>query len=350
MASTALVQETPVAADLKKRSFLKLPVKIDLDRLLADYRSIPSEAWASSRWDTHCSSDMLLLRGGKVGGQEDFTTDDVADQEILSSLPYISSLIGPDGPFGQPTFAFIFRMRPMGVSRAHIDDDPAWKDPYRIHIPITTNPDAVLMSETCAKHLEPGEVWSFDNQAMHSVVNGDSVRTHMIIDVPRNPKLDALLAEAEWDPGVEDPENWQKTLILVDAPPLVEVLSEPLSVEEKRELGLDPEGFAGRVDGFARGTGLLRSIGLLRTPVRLGDVIYSVNGVEACEVARTATNYIGVRHKAGDAVTLGLIRDGRKIECSMTLKPNNYLGLATLRKGWHKLKSLRQGSEHAAAY
>jgi hypothetical protein len=349
MASTALLQDPPVAVEIKKRSFLKLPVEIDLDRLLADYRSIPAEAWATSRWDTHCSSDMLLLRGGRQGGPEDFTTDDVSDQEILSSLPYFSSLISADGPFGQPSFAFIFRMRPMGVSRAHIDDDPAWKKPFRIHIPITTNPDAVLLSDTNAKHLEPGEVWSFDNQAMHGVVNGDSVRTHLIIDVPRNPKLDALLSQAEWDPGVEDAANWQKTLMPEDAPPLVDALSEPLSVAEKRELDLNPEGFAGRVVGFAKGVGLLRRLGLLRSPASIGDVVYSVNGVEVCEVARTATSYIGVRHKAGDRIVLGLIRDGQRIERSTTLKSDNYLGLAKLRKGWQKLKSLR-GKTRSTAY
>lgn len=206
MAKPAVDQAPEDGTVYKKRSFLRLPVEVDCALLLADYRSIPAEAWSTSHWDTHCSADMLLLRGGDRGSASDFSTDKIRDYEIQSGLPYLSFLIGEDGPFGQTTYAFIFRMKPMGVTRAHWDQQPIWKNLFRVHIPITTNPDAVLMSEKRAKHFPVGEAWTFDNQKMHGVVNGDSVRTHLIIDVPHGPKLYALLQAAEWDPGVESPE------------------------------------------------------------------------------------------------------------------------------------------------
>ena len=59
--------------------------------------------------------------------------------------------------------------------------------PFRIHIPIVTNDGAYLLSEGRAKHLAAGEVWTFDNQSMHAVTNGDAVRAHLIFDVPRRP-------------------------------------------------------------------------------------------------------------------------------------------------------------------
>jgi len=333
MAKPAVDQAPEDGTVYKKRSFLRLPVEVDCALLLADYRSVPAEAWSTSHWDMHCSADMLLLRGGDQGSATDFSTNEISNRKILSTLPYISSLIGEDGPFGQTTYAFIFRMKPMGVTRAHWDQQPIWKNLFRVHIPIMTNPDAVLMSEKRAKHFPVGEAWTFDNQKMHGVVNGDSVRTHLIFDVPHGPKLYALLQAAEWDPGVESPEQWQRTLVPSDARPLVSIDTEPLSYSERTTLELNPEGFASRVVGFGH---MAR---LVRPPVRAGDIIYSVNGVEVCEVARTATDYIRVRHKHGETITLGILRDGKRIERAMSLKSENYLSF--LRKPWRWLRSLK---------
>lgn len=304
------------AGHFKKRSFLKLPVPIDVDALLADYRSIPREAWATSHWNIHCSADMLLLRGGTAGTAEDFTTSDVRNSEVLARLPYVSWLLSAEGPFGQPTYAFIFRMKPMGVTRPHHDDDPAWYDPVRIHVPITTNDGAFLLAEQRAKHLAVGEVWTFDNQDFHAVVNGDSVRAHLIFDVLPNPKLNALLQRADWDPGVQNPGYWEKATLPEAPMPLSPAHATPLSVTEKLELGLNPDGFAARI---ARRNMIAR---LTLAPIREGDVVVSVNGVEECAVARTALDYIQVRHKPGETVQLGIVRGGRPMQLAVRLYKN----------------------------
>src|SRR5687767_3326574 len=115
----------------EKRSFLRLHVPIDVQALLAEYRSLPRQAWSTSHWSIHCSCNMLLLRGGATGTAGDFTTDRVEDRPILADLPYIRSLIGANGPFGGTTYAFLFRMKPMGVARPHVDNDAAWQTPFR---------------------------------------------------------------------------------------------------------------------------------------------------------------------------------------------------------------------------
>ncbi|MGF1612317.1 MAG: aspartyl/asparaginyl beta-hydroxylase domain-containing protein [Kiloniellales bacterium] len=308
--------EEQAAPAFEKRNFLKLPVQIDVDALLEDYRSIPRDAWATSHWNIHCSADMLLLRGGTKGTAEDFTTRQVSNKEILGRLPYISWLLSEDGPFGLPTYAFLFRMKPMGVARPHHDNDPAWYDPVRIHVPITTNDGAFLMAEKHVKHLAVGEVWTFDNQSFHSVVNGDGVRTHLIFDVLPNPKVNRLLEQAEWDPGIEDEERWARAF-LPEAPPVLSpAAAEPLSVAEKVKLGLNPDGFASRV---TKRNAVSR---LTFAPIREGDVIISVNGVDECAVARTAIDYIQVRHKAGEAVALDIIRNGEHRDLRLRLYRN----------------------------
>jgi hypothetical protein len=299
-----------------KRSFLQLCVTVDVPTLLEEYRSIPADAWSSTHWGANFSSNMLLLRGGTAGTPEDFTTRQVSDHGLLDSLPYIRSLIAPEGPFGDITYAFIFRMRPMGVARPHTDDDPAWQVPFRVHIPITTNAGARLLSQKKAIHFPVGEVWTFDNQTQHAVVNGPEVRTHLIMDVQPNPKLAALLEKARYAPGVEDEAAWRRASFDNPSRSFSYAHAEPLSTTEKARLGLDGTGFASRVEVrhlFAR---------IMRAPLRVGDVIYSVNGVEACEVARTALDYIQLRHRAGERLSLGIVRDGRRRTESVRLYKN----------------------------
>ncbi|MEO8179005.1 MAG: aspartyl/asparaginyl beta-hydroxylase domain-containing protein [Deltaproteobacteria bacterium] len=289
-----------------KRSFLKLPVTVNVPALLEEYRSVPTDAWSSTHWGAHFSSNMLLLRGGQKGTADDFTTAPVSDHACLEQMPYIRSLIEPDGPFGDITYAFIFRMRPLGVARPHTDDDPAWKTPFRVHIPITTNDGALLLSEKRAVHFSVGEAWTFDNQASYAVVNGEEVRTHLIMSVQPNPRMAVLLDRAEYVPGVPNEEAWQRASLDNPSHSFSYAHAEPLSVVEKRQLGLKAEGFASRVEvrhPFAR---------LMRAPIHVGDIIYSVNGVEVCEVARTALDYVHLRHQAGEVVRLGVLRDGQR--------------------------------------
>ncbi len=313
-----------------------MPVAIDVARLRADYDSIPAAAWSASYWDEHGSADMLLLRGGGDGTEDDFTTSDPADQEALSRLPYLAELLGDAGPFGRTTYAYIFRMKPMGVSRVHVDAAPAWADPFRVHIPITTNDDACLLSEGRAKHLAVGEVWTFDNQLRHGAVNGDTVRSHLIIDVPPNPIFDSLLERSRWDPGEHDPQKWERTLLPDRAPtePLVE--SVPLSADARRRLGVAPAGFASRI------VEVLPMSRLVGARLRVGDVIWSVDGVDSSALARSATDYIQLRHRPGDVVTLGVVRNGRRFERRVRLfPPNRPWPLWAARRGRREVQWIR---------
>jgi hypothetical protein len=175
---------------------------VDLPRLVDEYHSIPDSAWQSSYWgDIHCSVGMLLLRGGESGTEEDFFADSVVDSPVLEQLPYMKSFLGPDGPYGESSYAFIFRMEPNGVTQAHRDMIEKWTDMYRIHIPIQSNRRARLISDGYAQHLSPGNVWSFDNHSWHGVVNGAYERIHFIFDIKFNDKLAGQLDRAEFVQG-----------------------------------------------------------------------------------------------------------------------------------------------------
>jgi hypothetical protein len=299
--------------DHLKRSFLQLPVEVDAARLVEEYRSIPQELWASTHWDIHCSANMVLLRGGDKGTAEDFFSPESVNHDVLRSLPYIEWLIGESGPFGGTSYAFIFRMKPLGVTRPHIDLDPAWFDPFRIHIPIVTNDEACLLSEGRSKHLAAGEVWTFDNQSMHAVTNGDAVRAHLIFDVPRRPQLLDLIAHARFDEGADDPQRWKIAGLPDTVPSEPYVDTEPISRAEKEALDLDPESFVSRVQR------VLFLARVMRTKLKVGDLICAVDGVSECAVARTATDYIQVRHRPGETVNLRILRDHSELTVPIRL-------------------------------
>ncbi|HKJ74881.1 MAG TPA: aspartyl/asparaginyl beta-hydroxylase domain-containing protein [Alphaproteobacteria bacterium] len=305
----------------KKRSFLKLPVEIDVKRLVDEYNSIPEEAWGTSFWDAHCSIDVLTLRAGTNGDDTDYITDNVSDNPILKDYPYISWLLSEDSPFGRSLYVVMFRMRPKGITRIHPDNHEAWETTHRIHIPLTTNDGAFLLSEGRAKHIPVGEVWTFDNQSLHSVVNGDTMRCHMVIDVRPNPKLQALMRDAVFDPGEDSPDLWEKTGgpgTLDRVLPLVYGWARPLSAKEKREKGLPIEGFGSMI------TDLGKRAKLLGTPLQEGDIMTDVNGVDTNPVARTAFDQIELEHLPGETVTIGVLRDDKRVECKIKLKPSNY--------------------------
>ena len=153
-----------------------------------------------------------------------------------------------------------------------------------------------------------------------TAINGRTVYTfadlqHAYDKVERTAKSVQLTVERDGTPvelAVALPVRWWYTDIRyrqLTVDPRVYFESRPLTDEEKRANGLEPSGFASSVkyvDNFAE---MLKSHEL-----KVGDIIYSVDGVPRDEVANTAEFYIRLRKKAGDSVTLGVIRDGKRIE------------------------------------
>ncbi len=86
-----------------------------------------------------------------------------------------------------------------------------------------------------------------------------------------------------------------------------------LTNEERAKLGLKPEGFASQVkyvSDFAKVMGAHE--------LKVGDVIYAVDGVETDPLAHTAELYLKIRKPVGAEVKLGVLRDGQRI--TMPLK------------------------------
>ena len=87
--------------------------------------------------------------------------------------------------------------------------------------------------------------------------------------------------------------------------PQTHLTTAPLTDASKRDLGFDPEGFACEVTRVNPRADVLKLHDL-----RPGDVIYSVDGVEADPSVWDCLVYLRLNVSAGDEVDLGVLRDG----------------------------------------
>jgi cephalosporin hydroxylase len=216
-----------------------------MNRLLAEYRSIPDGAWRTSYWEVHCSVGTLLLRGGKSGDRSAFACTDVHDSPVLSDLPAIRELLSTDGPFGEARYAYIFRMAADGIALEHVDETDVWRDMFRIHVPLITNSGSFLVANGKSMHFGAGAAWTFDNGARHGAVNGPAERVHLIFDVPFSEKLAARLDAAQWLEGDDIPSHvdairaWGRARVPYPGDHQVATL-----VASLRSLGINPERMA----------------------------------------------------------------------------------------------------------
>jgi hypothetical protein len=108
------------------------------------------------------------------------------------------------------------------------------------------------------------------------------------------------------------PERWWWTDLRFrqsSVDPRLDFEDRPLTAEEKSKLALPADGFASRVKYVSDFAKIRKTHDL-----RVGDIIYAVNKVERDELANTAELFLKLRLKAGQAASLGVIRDGKRIE------------------------------------
>ncbi|MXW70784.1 MAG: hypothetical protein F4Z74_04945 [Acidobacteria bacterium] len=106
--------------------------------------------------------------------------------------------------------------------------------------------------------------------------------------------------------------------------PQTHLTAAPLTEARKRDLGFDPEGFACEVTRVNARAGVLDLHDL-----RAGDVIYSVDGVEADPSVGDCLVYLRLNVTAGEEVDLGVLRDGDRTEVTVRTHRQRFRKLGT---------------------
>jgi hypothetical protein len=163
-------------------------------RLNADLDVVSHERWGAQRAygqdgarpETGIDWTILPLRS--IGGDPVRTDpggaglEDFADTEWLARTPYFSEIIA-----SIPAAVGGVRLMALGPGAAiheHCDGKYGFAcGVLRLHIPIKTNPESVMVIDGRSRHWEAGRLWFGDFGRRHYAANGgDRVRVHLVID------------------------------------------------------------------------------------------------------------------------------------------------------------------------
>lgn len=185
---------------------------LDADRLADELAAVTSHAWNVQRTHTFGGQvgqpapiDWRVLPLRSLGGDADRTDpggpgpQPFAPTRWLDHLPYLARLL--DAIPAPLNAVRLMALGPGAVSAAHCD--PKYRldrDLTRLHIPIVTTPDAVLVLDGVDHCWQPGTLWYGDFSREHLVRNtSDATRVHVVIDVLLTAEL------ASWFPA-----SWQE--------------------------------------------------------------------------------------------------------------------------------------------
>jgi len=156
--------------------------------------------------------------------------------------------------------------------------------------------------DTIAK-LNGTPVWSFgDLQYYYDKVNRTAEKVQIGVD----------RGGESADLTISLPQRWWWTDLRFrqsSVEPRLYFEDRPISEAEKVKLGLKPNGFASEVKFVAEFAKLMKTHEL-----KVGDIVFGVDGVETDEIANTAELFMKIRKTAGDSVTLDVLRDGKRIK------------------------------------
>ena len=181
-------------------SCLRLPVHFDLAQLIAEFHTIDGSLWGSraGRVGVHVQTEAVFLRG-YAPAEGDLP---IEDREVLASLPFTRALIYNIFQ-AQPQRCLFAKLRAQGEIRPHIDQGAYFERTIRIHLPIVTNPQVIMVADKQSFHMQAGEAWALNNSAVHGVINAHptQARTHLICDYLPTDHLRQLLLAARLRPS-----------------------------------------------------------------------------------------------------------------------------------------------------
>lgn len=78
----------------------------------------------------------------------------------------------------------VVALKSGGRIKPHIDEGDYAKEHTRYHLPLKSEEGNLFICEDEAVHMKVGELWTFNHQKVHEVINDSgSVRIHLIFDV-----------------------------------------------------------------------------------------------------------------------------------------------------------------------
>lgn len=179
--------------------------RYDVEPLAADVRALARDPWRAQRSVgqdgvlRESTVDWKILALRSPGGDPDRTDAggaglvEHADTPHLSGAGALATLLAE---FPLPLLGVrLMALGPGAASREHRDAKcgPPW-GLVRLHVPIVTNPGALVVIDGTEYHWAAGQLWFGDFDRTHHVRNeGGETRVHLVLDCLTGPALRDLL-------------------------------------------------------------------------------------------------------------------------------------------------------------
>ena len=174
----------------------RLPIEVDAAQMRAEVDALPVSLWGTTggRVGVHSAADAIFLRGfAPAEGPKP-----IEDRPPLAQLPYIRRLIREVIP-ADPQRCLLARLPGGAKVPPHIDRAPYFSKTVRIHVPVETHDQVLMMASDRVYTMKEGEVWALNNSGTHAVWNAHptAARTHLICDFLPSEELLDLLARSD---------------------------------------------------------------------------------------------------------------------------------------------------------
>lgn len=132
----------------------------------------------------HIDTETIVLRGPPtIEGL--FDNLDCIDFDTLQRLPATLSLLRHVFEFlkvREVGRVMLVRLSEGGWIRPHVDEGAYARYFARFHLVLESNPKCMFRCGEEKVTMAPGELWWFNHQQIHSVLNSGPARTHLIMD------------------------------------------------------------------------------------------------------------------------------------------------------------------------
>jgi len=215
---------------------VQLRGEYDVTRLVADLEQLSRHKWGKQRPYTYTDSgpgvvveyDWRVLSLRSIGGAADRTDPGgpglagYANTHWLSKASYLAEVL--DDIPGPLRSVRLMALGPGASTPMHVDTKCGF--PWgraRLHIPITTDPGAILRVGESVYQWQPGTFWFGNFARPHQVQNtGTGRRVHMVIDTYATPALVDLFPNEVRTMLVESDVLFLRPEVLLDAQTLEE--------------------------------------------------------------------------------------------------------------------------------